>query len=89
MREEIIEACYLSEDDPVIKWKQVQAEIEEIKNKLDDLHEPRELVEKAPSNEERKPVNKTKLFQLQKISVDHYMVGTLPTPIGTDISTWT
>jgi aminopeptidase len=34
---QIIEACYLSEDDPVVKWKQVQAEIEEIKNKLDAL----------------------------------------------------
>ena len=34
---QIIEACYLSEDDPVAKWKQVQAEIEEIKNKLDAL----------------------------------------------------
>jgi len=35
--EQIIEACYLREDDPVAKWKQVQAEIEEIKNKLDAL----------------------------------------------------
>ncbi len=34
---QIIEACYLSEDDPVAKWKQVQTEIEEIKNKLDAL----------------------------------------------------
>jgi len=34
---QIIEACYLREDDPVAKWKQVQAEIEEIKNKLDAL----------------------------------------------------
>jgi aminopeptidase len=34
---QIIEACYLGEDDPVAKWKQVQAEIEEIKNKLDAL----------------------------------------------------
>ena len=35
--EQIIEACYLREDDPVAKWKQVQAEIEEIKDKLDAL----------------------------------------------------
>ena len=34
---QIIEACYLSEVDPVAKWKQVQAEIEKIKNKLDAL----------------------------------------------------
>ena len=35
--EQIIEACYLREDDPVAKWKQVQQEIEEIKDKLDAL----------------------------------------------------
>jgi aminopeptidase len=35
--EQIIEACYLREDDPVAKWKQVQKEIEEIKDKLDAL----------------------------------------------------
>lgn len=35
--EQIIEACYLREDDPVAKWKQVQAEIEFIKDKLDAL----------------------------------------------------
>jgi aminopeptidase len=35
--EQIIEACYLREDDPVMKWKQVQKEIEEIKDKLDAL----------------------------------------------------
>jgi aminopeptidase len=35
--EQIIEACYLREEDPVSKWRQVQSEIEEIKNKLDDL----------------------------------------------------
>lgn len=35
--EQIIEACYLREDDPVQKWKQVQHEIEEIKDKLDAL----------------------------------------------------
>jgi aminopeptidase len=34
---QIIEACYLSEDNPVAKWKQVQTEIEEIKDKLDAL----------------------------------------------------
>jgi len=35
--EQIIEACYLREDDPVMKWKAVQKEIEEIKDKLDAL----------------------------------------------------
>jgi aminopeptidase len=35
--EQIIEACYLREDDPVAKWKAVQKEIEEIKDKLDAL----------------------------------------------------
>ena len=35
--EQIIEACYLREKDPVTKWKQVQTEIEEIKDKLDAL----------------------------------------------------
>jgi len=35
--DQIIEACYLREDDPALKWKQVQSEIEEIKNKLDAL----------------------------------------------------
>jgi aminopeptidase len=35
--EQIIEACYLREDDPVQKWKQVQQEIETIKYKLDAL----------------------------------------------------
>lgn len=35
--EQIIEACYLSENDPVQKWKNVQKEIEEIKDKLDAL----------------------------------------------------
>ena len=35
--EQIIEACYLREDDPVTKWKQVQQEIETIKDKLDAL----------------------------------------------------
>ncbi len=33
--EQIIKACYLREDDPVAKWRQVQKEIEEIKDKLD------------------------------------------------------
>jgi aminopeptidase len=36
--EQIIEACYLREEDPVAKWKSVQQEIEDIKNKLDALH---------------------------------------------------
>jgi aminopeptidase len=35
--EQIIEACYLRENDPVKKWKQVQKEIEEIKDRLDAL----------------------------------------------------
>lgn len=35
--EQIIEACYLREDDPVTKWKNVQKEIEDIKDKLDGL----------------------------------------------------
>lgn len=35
--EQIIEACYLREDNPVAKWGKVQAEIEEIKDKLDAL----------------------------------------------------
>jgi aminopeptidase len=35
--EQIIEACYLREDDPVAKWRQVQHEIEQIKHKLDAL----------------------------------------------------
>lgn len=35
--EQIIEACYLREYDPVAKWKQVQQEIETIKDALDKL----------------------------------------------------
>ena len=35
--EQIIEACYLREEDPVAKWKAVQAEIEAIKHRLDAL----------------------------------------------------
>lgn len=35
--EQIIDACYLREDDPVSRWKTVQREIEEIKDKLDAL----------------------------------------------------
>lgn len=35
--EQIIEACYLREEDPVTKWKNIQAEIEQIKHKLDQL----------------------------------------------------
>ncbi|RYF86174.1 MAG: aminopeptidase [Chitinophagaceae bacterium] len=35
--EQIIEACYLREDDPVSKWKSVQTEIETFKDKLDAL----------------------------------------------------
>lgn len=35
--EQIIEACYLREEDPVAKWRQVQKEVENIKDKLDAL----------------------------------------------------
>src|SRR4051812_23179659 len=35
--DQIIEACYLREKDPVSKWKQIQFEINEIKKKLDAL----------------------------------------------------
>jgi aminopeptidase len=35
--EQIIEACYLRDNDPVARWRQVQAEIESIKDKLDAL----------------------------------------------------
>jgi aminopeptidase len=35
--EQIIEACYLREEDPVNKWRQVQKEIERIKDGLDAL----------------------------------------------------
>ncbi len=35
--QQIIEACYLREEDPVSRWKQVQQEIEAIKNQLDAL----------------------------------------------------
>lgn len=35
--EQIIDACYLREEDPVQKWRSVQAEIETIKDKLDAL----------------------------------------------------
>lgn len=35
--EQIIQACYLREDNPVARWKAVQKEIEDIKDKLDAL----------------------------------------------------
>lgn len=35
--QQIIEACYLQEDDPVAKWRTVKKEIEDIKDKLDAL----------------------------------------------------
>ncbi len=35
--EQIIEACYLRDNDPVTTWKKVQSQIEEIKDKLDAL----------------------------------------------------
>ena len=35
--QQIIDACYLREEDPVSRWKQVQQEIEAIKNQLDAL----------------------------------------------------
>jgi aminopeptidase len=35
--QQIIDACYLGEEDPVSRWQQVQQEIEVIKNRLDAL----------------------------------------------------
>jgi len=35
--EQIIEACYLRDNDPATKWKEVQKQIEEIKDRLDAL----------------------------------------------------
>lgn len=35
--EQIIEACYLRDDDPVATWKRVQSQIDAIKDKLDAL----------------------------------------------------
>lgn len=35
--EQIIEACYLRDEDPVATWRKVQMQIEEIKDKLDAL----------------------------------------------------
>jgi aminopeptidase len=35
--DQIISACYLRDDDPVAKWKSVQKEIEDFKDKLDAL----------------------------------------------------
>jgi aminopeptidase len=35
--EQIIEACYLREEDPVARWKAVQKQIEDIRDKLDAL----------------------------------------------------
>lgn len=35
--QQIIDACYLREEDPVGRWRTVQAEIEEIKHRLDAL----------------------------------------------------
>jgi aminopeptidase len=43
--EQIIQACYLREKDPVSKWKQVQSEIEEIKDKLDALEIEKLLIQ--------------------------------------------
>lgn len=36
-RQEIIKACFLDMDDPVAKWKEVEEEISDIKNKLNEL----------------------------------------------------
>ncbi len=36
-RNEIIKACYLDYDDPVAQWKKINAEIDIIKNKLNQL----------------------------------------------------
>src|SRR3989338_9240156 len=35
--EQIIKACYLDEKDPIAKWKEMTAEVERVKNKLDEL----------------------------------------------------
>src|SRR3989338_107062 len=35
--EQIIKACYLDEEDPINKWKEIKKEIERIKKKLDSL----------------------------------------------------
>lgn len=35
--EQIIDACYLNEEDPIAKWKEVQAQVENYKSKLDAL----------------------------------------------------
>lgn len=35
--DQIIDACYLHDADPVQKWKQIQSEIQELKHKLDAL----------------------------------------------------
>lgn len=34
---EIIKACYLNDKDPVATWKKISAEVERVKNKLDNL----------------------------------------------------
>ncbi len=35
--QQIIDACFLQEDDPILKWKQVVLEIDEIKSKLNNM----------------------------------------------------
>jgi len=35
---QIIKACYLNESDPISKWKEMTAEVERVKNKLDELN---------------------------------------------------
>jgi aminopeptidase len=45
--EQIIEACYLRQEDPVSKWRSVQAEIKSIKAKLDALEIEKLYIEGA------------------------------------------
>ena len=47
---EIIQACYLDEDDPIEKWKSVTAEVERVKAKLNSL-KIEELQIKAPDTD--------------------------------------
>jgi aminopeptidase len=36
-RNQIIEACFLNEPDPVKKWKEVNGEIQRVKDKLNEM----------------------------------------------------
>ncbi len=48
--QEIIKACYLDEDDPVEKWKEVVGEVDRVKEKLNSM-EIEELHIKAPNTD--------------------------------------